>query len=175
MSDLLPLYALRILHIVVGVFWVGTVVFMAAFLSPSVRAAGPAGGAVLQQLMGVRRLPLWIMGAMAVTLLSGLGLYWRDSAGFQSAWLGVGRRQDLRAGRRRSPSAPPSWAWRSTCRPGAGSRKSVGRLQSAGRPPTPEEQATLAALQARLGRASVVAAVLLVIATLLMAIARYVP
>jgi hypothetical protein len=51
----------------------------------------------------------------------------------------------------------------------------TGRLQSAGRPPTPDEQATLAALQARLGRASVVAAVLLVIATLLMAIARYVP
>ena len=51
----------------------------------------------------------------------------------------------------------------------------IGRLQSAGRPPTPEEQATLAALQVRLGRASVLAAVLLVIATLLMAIARYVP
>ena len=50
-----------------------------------------------------------------------------------------------------------------------------GRIQAAGRPPTPDEQATLAALQARLGRASVVAAVLLVIATTLMAIARYVP
>ena len=39
MPDLLGLYALRILHVVVGVFWVGTVVFMAAFLTPSVRAA----------------------------------------------------------------------------------------------------------------------------------------
>src|SRR5258705_8430533 len=98
MADLFPLYALSIPHIVVGVFWVGPVVFMAAFLTPSVRAAGPAGGAVLQQLMGVRRLPLWIMGAMVVTLLSGLGLYWRDSAGFQSAWLASGAGHVFRLG-----------------------------------------------------------------------------
>ncbi len=50
-----------------------------------------------------------------------------------------------------------------------------GRLQAAGRPPTADEQATLTALQGRLGRASAVAAVLLVAATVLMAIARYVP
>jgi len=50
-----------------------------------------------------------------------------------------------------------------------------GRLQAEGRPPTPDEQATLAALHARLGRASVIAAVLLLTATVLMAIARYVP
>ena len=174
MSDLLPLYALRILHIVVGVFWVGTVVFMAAFLSPSVSAAGPAGGAVLQQLMGVRRLPLWIMGAMAVTLLSGLGLYWRDSAGFQSAWLGSGAGKTFGLGAVVAFGA--SILGMAVNMPtGRRLAEIVGRLQSAGRSPTPEEQATLAALQARLGRASVVAAVLLVIATLLMAIARYVP
>jgi uncharacterized membrane protein len=174
MSDLLPLYALRILHIVVGVFWVGTVVFMAAFLSPSVRAAGPAGGAVLQQLMGARRLPLWIMGAMVVTLLSGLGLYWRDSAGFQSAWLGSGAGKTFGLGAVVAFGA--SILGMAVNMPtGRRLAEIISRLQSAGRPPTPEEQATLAALQARLGRASVVAAVLLVIATLLMAIARYVP
>jgi uncharacterized membrane protein len=174
MSHFLALYALRILHIVVGVFWVGTVVFMAAFLTPSVRAAGPGGGAVFQQLMGVRRLPLWIMGAMVVTLLSGLGLYWRDSAGFQSAWLASGAGKVFGLGGAVAIGA--SILGMAINMP-AGRRLAeiTGRLQSAGRPPTPEEQATLAALQARLGRASVVAAVLLVIATLLMAIARYVP
>lgn len=174
MSDLLPLYALRILHIVVGVLWVGTVVFMAAFLTPSVRASGPGGGAVLQQLMGARRLPLWLMGAMAVTLLSGLGLYWRDSAGFQSAWLASGAAKTFGLGAAVAIGASVLGV---AVNMPAGRRLAeiVGRLQSAGRPPTPEEQATLAALQVRLGRASVVAAVLLVIATLLMAIARYVP
>ena len=43
MSDLILLYVLRILHIAVGVFWVGSVVFLSAFLTPSIRAAGPAG------------------------------------------------------------------------------------------------------------------------------------
>jgi uncharacterized membrane protein len=174
MSELLPLYALRTLHIVVGVFWVGTVVFMAAFLAPSVRAAGPAGGAVLQQLMGVRRLPLWIMGAMVVTLLSGLGLYWRDSAGFQSAWLGSGAGRVFGLGGAVAIAA--SILGMAINMPTARRLTEIsGRLQAAGRPPTPEEQAALAALHARLSRASVVAAVLLVTATLLMAIARYVP
>jgi uncharacterized membrane protein len=174
MSHFLSLYALRILHIVVGVFWVGTVVFMAAFLTPSVRAAGPAGGAVIQQLMGARRLPLWIMGAMVVTLLSGLGLYWRDSAGFQSAWLasGAGKTFGLGGG----VAFAASILGMAINMPTARRLTEIsGRLQAAGRPPTPEEQATLAALQGRLSRASVVAAVLLVTATLLMAIARYVP
>ena len=174
MSELLALYALRILHVVVGVFWVGTVVFMAAFLMPSVRAAGPAGGAVIQQLMGVRRLPLWIMGGMALTLLSGLGLYWRDSAGFQSAWLASGAGKVFGLGGAVAIAA--SILGMAINMPTARRLAEIsGRLQAAGRPPTPEEQATLAALQARLSRASVVAAVLLVTATLLMAIARYVP
>ena len=174
MSHLLALYAVRIIHIVVGVFWVGTVVFMAAFLMPSVRAAGPAGGTVIQQLMGVRRLPLWIMGSMALTLLSGLGLYWRDSAGFQSAWLASGAGKAFGLGGAVAIAA--SILGMAINMPTARRLTEIsGRLQAAGRPPTPEEQATLAALQARLGRASVVAAVLLVTATLLMAIARYVP
>jgi uncharacterized membrane protein len=174
MSDLFALSALRILHVVIGVFWVGTVVFMAVFLTPSVRAAGPAGGAVLQQLMGVRRLPLWIMGAMAITLLSGVGLYWHDSAGFQSAWLASGAGKVFGLGG--AVAIVASILGMAINMPTARRLTEIsGRLQAAGRPPTPDEQATLTALQGRLSRASVVAAVLLVIATLLMAIARYVP
>jgi hypothetical protein len=174
MADLLGLYALRILHIVVGAFWVGTIVFMAAFLTPSVRAAGPAGGAVIQQLMGARRLPIWIMGAMALTLLSGVGLYWHDSAGFQSAWLASGAGKVFGLGGAVAFAA--SILGMAINMPTARRLAEIGsRLQAAGRPPTPDEQATLTALQGRLGRASTVAAVLLVAATVLMAIARYVP
>jgi len=174
MSDLFALYAIRILHVVVGVFWVGTVVFMAAFLAPSMRAAGPAGGAVIQQLMGVRHLPRWIMGGMALTLLSGVGLYWHDSAGFQSAWLasGAGKVFGLGGG----IAFVASILGMAINMPTARRLTEIGgRLQAAGRAPTPDEQATLAALQRRLGRASALAAVLLVAATVLMAIARYVP
>jgi hypothetical protein len=50
-----------------------------------------------------------------------------------------------------------------------------GRVQAAGRAPAPEEIATIQHLQARLERATIIAAVLLLLATTAMAVARYVP
>src|SRR5512132_1177730 len=47
------LYALRFTHIVVGVFWVGTIVFVAFYLLPTMRAVGPAAGPVMQELTQV--------------------------------------------------------------------------------------------------------------------------
>lgn len=174
MSASLSLYAIRIIHIVLGAFWVGAVVFIAAFLAPSVRAAGPAGGAVMQQLMGVRNLHLWLMSAGILTLLSGLGLYWHDSAGFQSAWLGSGPGRVFGLG-----GVLALLATILGMAVNAPTARRLGelsaRLQGAGRAPTGEEQATLAALQARLGKASAAAAGLLLLATVMMAVARYVP
>ena len=63
--------ALRLIHIVVGVFWVGSVIFVAAFLAPAVRAAGPGGGAVMNQLMQNLKLHLYMVAATWLTLLSG--------------------------------------------------------------------------------------------------------
>ncbi len=174
MSDILTLYVLRALHIVVGVFWVGSVVFLSMFLTPSIRAAGPAGGAVMQQLMGVRGVPRWLMGAAIVTLLSGFGLYWHDSGGFQSAWLASGPGRVFGLGG--ALGLVTAIAGMAVNAPTARRMGELGgRLQAAGRPPTPDEQATLAALQSRLSRAGTVTTVLLLIATFLMAIARYVP
>src|SRR3954466_12244525 len=90
MLNLNTVHLLRGVHILSGVFWVGAVLFIAGFLSPSIRAAGPAGAGVMQQLIGVRRLPLWLMSGTILTILSGIGLYWFDSAGFRSDWLGSG-------------------------------------------------------------------------------------
>ena len=100
---MLALYTLRILHVVIGVFWVGAVLFIGFFLTASVRAAGPAGGAVMQQLMVVRAVPRWLMASAILTIVSGLGLYWHNSGGFQSAWLGSGAGAGVRVGRRAGP------------------------------------------------------------------------
>jgi uncharacterized membrane protein len=173
-SASLTIYVLRIMHIVIGVFWVGAVLFIAAFLTPSIRAAGPAGGAVMQQLMAVRNLHLWLMSAGILTLLSGLGLYWRDSAGFQSAWLGSGPGRVFGLGGVLALLATIiGMAVNAPTARRLG--ELAGRLQGAGRPPTAEEQATLGALQTRLSRASAAAAGLLLLATVTMAVARYVP
>ena len=174
MSDLILLYVLRILHIAVGVFWVGSVVFLSAFLTPSIRAAGPAGGAVMQQLMGARRTPLWLMAASIITLLSGIGLYWHDSGGFQSDWLGSGPGRTFGLGGALGiVAAVIGMAVNSpTARQMA---TIIADAQAAGRPPSADEQATMARLQARLSSVSKVTSIMLVLATMLMAVARYVP
>jgi hypothetical protein len=85
------LIVVRLLHVVLGVVWVGAVTLVAFFVVPAIIAAGPAGGAVMRQLAEVRRMSLWLMAASAVTLLSGIGLYWHASNGFRSVqWLGSG-------------------------------------------------------------------------------------
>lgn len=78
--------ALRLLHILSGVFWAGTLFFIVTFLEPSVRAAGPEGGRVMQRLQ--QRHYLDIMPVIAgLTILSGLALYWRVSVGFSVEWV----------------------------------------------------------------------------------------
>jgi uncharacterized membrane protein len=171
---MLALYALRILHVVIGVFWVGAVLFIGFFLTASVRAAGPAGGAVMQQLMVVRAVPRWLMASAILTILSGLGLYWHNSGGFQSAWLGSGPGRVFGLGGVLGLAA--AIVGMSVNAPAARRLGELGaKLQSAGRPPTSEEQATMAGLEARLSRGSTFTTALLLLATITMAVARYVP
>ena len=51
----------------------------------------------------------------------------------------------------------------------------AGTIHGAGRPPSPEQMAEMQRLQARMGKASALGAVLLVLATAAMAVARYIP
>jgi hypothetical protein len=83
---------LRVLHIVLGVYWVGAVFFFVTFLLPSVRDAGPDGMKVMQQI--VRRGYLNILPAVAaLAMLAGLVLYWLDARPMGGLWMasGVGR------------------------------------------------------------------------------------
>jgi hypothetical protein len=88
---------LRLLHIVLGVYWAGTLIFTALYLEPSVRAAGPPGGQVMAQL--IRRGHLNVMPAVAlITMLAGIELYRRVSAGFQPEWIASPRGMTLTIG-----------------------------------------------------------------------------
>src|SRR5690349_8674922 len=163
---------LRLVHIVLGVFWVGAVALIAFLLFPAVRESGPAGGAVMQRLMA-RGLNLWLMAAAILTVLSGLALYWHDSAGFSSTeWLGSGPGRTFGLG-----------AVFAIIGVGVGmgvnsrAAKQLGALtagiQAAGRPPSPNETAIIQRLQDRLAKGGVVTAVLLLLAAAAMAVARY--
>lgn len=83
------LISMRLAHILLGVFWAGTLIFNALFLIPAIRDAGPDGAKVGANLMRLRFLE--IMPASAtITVLSGLWLYWYASAGFQPAYMSSG-------------------------------------------------------------------------------------
>jgi len=76
----------RVLHVGLGVFWVGALVFNTAFLLPSMRDAGPDAAKVAAGLMK-RRFMEVLPAAAGLTILSGLYLYWRLSGGFSVAYM----------------------------------------------------------------------------------------
>src|SRR5712691_6074117 len=86
------LWVLRVLHIVVGVFWVGGIVIVARFILPSARALGPAGAPMVSQLVAQRKLPLRLLIAGWVTVLAGIALYMRagslSASTFYASWPG---------------------------------------------------------------------------------------
>ncbi|HWO89681.1 MAG TPA: hypothetical protein VNL98_11085 [Gemmatimonadales bacterium] len=79
----------RLVHIVCGVFWAGTLMFAPLFLQPSIRDAGPEGGKVLVAMLRRRFFDIMPVVA-ALTLLSGMWLYWRSSAGLSRAYVHSG-------------------------------------------------------------------------------------
>jgi hypothetical protein len=167
------IHFLRLVHILGGVFWVGSAVFMAAFLAPTVRAIGPAGGQVMQQLAQVRKLPIYMMSAMALTLLSGITLYWRASGGFTNTWpssgagitYGIGGVLALLGATIGVTVSMPS-------------ARRLGVIAAtaakSGGPPSSDQMAEIQRLQGRMTTASQYVAVLLMLATAAMAVARYV-
>jgi uncharacterized membrane protein len=66
---------LRIIHIVTGVFWAGTVFFLVSYLMPAMAAAGPGAGPVQGELMKrklFQRLPIIAL----LAIISGFWLYY---------------------------------------------------------------------------------------------------
>jgi len=168
------LLVLRFIHVVGGAFWFGAVTFLTFFVMPSVQAAGPAAGPVMDQLTRVRRVPLFMMSAAILTILSGFALYARDSAGFSGPWMRSGSGMVFGIGGIVGTLA--AVVGMATAAP-AGKRMGVlgAQIKASGAPPTTEQAAELAALQNRIARGSAIAAVLIAIAITAMALARYIP
>jgi uncharacterized membrane protein len=89
--------ALRVVHIVGGVFWAGGMLFVTHFLEPAVRDSGPDGAKVMQALQKRRYMDVMPVVA-AFTLVSGFWLYFRTFGGAHpgpgasgpALWLGTG-------------------------------------------------------------------------------------
>lgn len=82
MSELI---VLRLVHILGGTFWVGSVIFTSFFLMPTLMSAGPpAAGAVMSGFQQ-RKLMVWMPAVAILVILSGLRLMMIVSGG-DSGW-----------------------------------------------------------------------------------------
>jgi uncharacterized membrane protein len=164
---------LRLIHILAGVFWAGTVFFFASFLLPSMRDAGPAAGAISKQLIVVRKYPRAILIIAILTVLSGFALYGMDVS--RSAGAFARSRSGMVFGIGGFAALLTIIIGMIIMTPTANKMAALGAaIQAGGRPPTPEQAAEQARLQAKMGMGTQVGAVLLLVATICMAIGRYV-
>ncbi|HEU4628313.1 MAG TPA: hypothetical protein VFS08_01160 [Gemmatimonadaceae bacterium] len=79
------LVVLRLIHVLSGIFWVGSGLFTSLFLVP---ALAGSGGAMGQVMGGLQRRGLFIALPVAglLTIASGLRLMWITSGGFDAAY-----------------------------------------------------------------------------------------
>lgn len=161
---------LRLFHIVSGVFWAGTAFFFVSFLQPAVKASGPEGGKVMQQL-ALSRFTTTIIAAGTLTVLSGLLMYWRDS-GFQLAWILSATGLAFTIGGLAGLGGLSVAFFVS--RPAIMRVAALAKeMMAAGGPPTPAQMGEIQALQARITQGSQRLAAMLGIAVIAMATARY--
>ena len=73
------IWLLRIIHIVGGVFWVGGTLFMTFFVGPSIGATGEAGQKFVGHLMNNLKLSNRMSAAAGSTVLAGFILYGLDA------------------------------------------------------------------------------------------------
>jgi hypothetical protein len=161
---------LRLIHILAGVFWVGSVFLIAGFLIPTMRASGAEGGRFVQTLMQRQRLPLYLGVAGALTVLSGAGMYARMVAATHGAWahtapgiaFGVGGLAAIVGG------------FTGSIISGAAGRRMavIGQTVGPGGP-SAEQRAEMGRLQERIALGTKLTAIFLAIAAGLMAIGRY--
>jgi hypothetical protein len=170
MTDPTLTIVLRLLHILGGIFWVGTMILLAGFLLPTARATGPNGGRFMQHLMLHRRLPVYLGLAALLTVLSGIILYARMAAATHGAW--AGSRPGIAYGVG-AVAAILAAAVGGPIGSSAGRKMlAVGQAIGPGGP-SAEQQAELARLQGRMALGARIAASLLLVAASAMAVGRY--
>ncbi len=164
---------LRLFHIFSGVFWVGATFVITGFLQPAAVAAGPEGGKFMQRLFYQTRFGPVQGIAGALTILSGLAMYLRDSAGLNLAWITSGSGLVLTIGGLAGILAAVVGI---VAAAPAGTRLAAltKQIQTAGTAPTPEQTAEMQSLQKRINQVTLWTTVLLIVALAAMASARYV-
>src|SRR3981081_3466794 len=79
------LLILRLVHLLGGIFWVGSTLLTTFFLLPAMATIGPSAGEVFAAIQR-RKLSAFLFAASLLTVASGLRLLWITSGGMSSAY-----------------------------------------------------------------------------------------
>jgi len=168
----LVMIVLRLIHIVAGIFWVGTVWYFALFFLPRVKTFEQDTGRIMQTI-SAPPFPAYMSVAAILVALSGLIMYDTASAGFSGAWIATPTGIVLTIAAIFGIVAVLEGLVVS--RPASTRMAQLGReVAASGRPPSPEAMQEMQALSAKLERAMYRTAYLVLLTVLGMAIFRYV-
>ena len=163
---------LRVIHIAAGAFWVGAVYTFFLYVQPSVVAVGPDGTRFMYHLIHNAKFPLVILSSAIVTVVAGIWLLWITSNGLDPDMLFSVSRLGYTVG-----------GVAAILTLGVGGlyvfprtrtvERTIGRILADGRPPTPEEQQTLARTGRESRQAGWLVLIGLAVAVVSMATAQY--
>lgn len=162
---------LRLIHITGGVMWVGFGVFMALVLGPAMERMGPDGAKVLPAIgpsLHTKVMPLIAI----LTILSGAWLYWIVSGGFSPVYMRS--RMGMALGTGGVAAITTFILGLVVIRPAM--TKSMMLMQGMGSAPADQKSAIAAEAKVARDRAILfgkIGTTLLVVATVFMAVARY--
>jgi hypothetical protein len=159
---------LRAIHILAGAAWAGTIFFLVFVVGPALRRS-PEAGRFMQQI--APRFPAFFGGVAALNVLSGVGLYWRDSNGFRGAWILSPMGLTFTLGAMAAIAAGAVGG--AVLRPAGEHMETLGRAVTSGTA-TRDQAAQLGAIQRRTAAGSIATAALMTLAVVAMACARYV-
>ncbi len=163
---------LRIIHIVSSILWAGGVMYLALFIAPAVRALGPDGGKFMQQLSRTNSMPTIMTLAGTLTVLGGILLIERLSGGFTAEWFGTPHGIVISTGATFALIAYLIGMF--VNRPSVAKMAAIGKAAAEkGGPPSPEQMQELQKLRTKLFKAINATAVLVLLASLAMSMARY--
>ncbi len=161
---------LRVIHILAGVLWAGWAFSLVGFIDPASRAAGPEGGKFIQTLTGKTKIIQTMFWAPLLVIFTGLLMYWPASGGLSGRWIVSGPGLAFTIGGLAGILAFVSGLVIN--RPAAERLATLSReMQSAGKPPSPEQMAELRVQQEQLSRGGVYAAILLAVSVIGMSVA----
>jgi uncharacterized membrane protein len=168
----MDIIALRLVHIVSGAFWFGAAFTMFLFLQPTAQATASAGQAFMLHLLRNRRFSEVVLSAALLTVGAGSLLFWRDSGGLQLTWMSEPPGLGFTIGAAAAWVALLIFAFIGY--PTGRRLVAIGdRLDREHRPPNENELRTLGAAQRTLRRVGVTVLILLAVAIVSMATARY--